>query len=51
MVTAGSRQATRSSLVMIATVTNSLPSDSPAPATWATSWIEPPRNTPISKVE
>ena len=31
--------------------TNLLRHSWPAPATWATSWMAPPRNTPISKPE
>ena len=45
---AGSRNATRKSLVMMASVRTCGPIVWPAPATCATSWMAPPRNTPIS---
>ena len=48
---AGRSVATRSSLVMMASVRICGPMVWPAPATCATSWMAPPRNTPISCVE
>ena len=48
---AGSRAATLSSFVTTASLRTCGPIVWPAPATCATSWIAPPRNTPISNSE
>ncbi len=46
--TTGSSIATRNSLVKVATLPVSSETLKPAPTTWATSWMVPPRKTPIA---
>jgi hypothetical protein len=44
--TAGPSQTMRASLARAAAPAASGDTDEPAPATWATSWMERPKNTP-----